>query len=117
MPLSSEARIVPSSITGCETRLRSRNPWQEAVPLALGKWRGFRVKRQALRWTVLSSGHSEAAPRQVARALRAVQEAQSAGSRFWIAARKQARDTENTQWSLWLVRSKELEGKTKSVET
>lgn len=43
MPLNSEARIVQSSVTGCETRLRSRNPCQEAVPLALGKWRGAEV--------------------------------------------------------------------------
>ena len=109
MPLNSEARIVQSSITGCETRLRSRNSCQEAVLLALGKWRGAEVdlgvqrKATGPEWTVLSSGHSGAAPRQVTRALRPIQEAQSPGSRFWIAARKQARDTENTQWSLWLV--------------
>ena len=40
MPVNPEACVVPSSITGCENRLRSQNPCQEAVMLALGRWRG-----------------------------------------------------------------------------
>lgn len=76
MPVNPEACVVPSSITGCENRLRSQNPCQEAVMLALGRWRGAlsgpqgRSKATGPELDSPVQGHQGAAPRQAAWALR-----------------------------------------------
>lgn len=115
MLLNSDGCIAHSSITGCENGLRRRNPCQEAVLLASGRWKGTRVEQGVpgkLKLQRKANGPegncSIGRPlvncsRQVTWGSVAHSTGWESGNRFQNAIRKQARHTENTHQSVWLV--------------